>query len=200
MKCNRDRVGEYFPFVHRREFYVARRAAAAAIEEALRVGVLVRQPCEVCGSKRRTAEAHHDDYSKPLDVKWLCRWHHRERDRALAEARGRLAREAHKRLSASFPAVRERALEHLRSRKFRNGHPATQALVMSTTQSLFDALESTGQTHMSVAKHLKVSRQRVSQVMHGGIRSLATLAVYADAAGFDVHIELRPRVRRESAA
>ena len=39
----------------------------------LKRGKLVRQPCEVCGAD---AEMHHDDYSKPLDVRWLCREHH----------------------------------------------------------------------------------------------------------------------------
>lgn len=39
----------------------------------IRRGKINREPCEVCGSK---AEAHHDDYSKPLQVKWLCRKHH----------------------------------------------------------------------------------------------------------------------------
>lgn len=39
----------------------------------LRRGLLVRQPCEVCGGE---AEMHHDDYDKPLDVRWLCRDHH----------------------------------------------------------------------------------------------------------------------------
>lgn len=32
--------------------------------------------CEVCGAPR--AHAHHDDYSLPLDVRWLCPIHHAE--------------------------------------------------------------------------------------------------------------------------
>lgn len=32
------------------------------------------QPCEVCGAAR--ADRHHDDYGKPLDIRWLCREHH----------------------------------------------------------------------------------------------------------------------------
>jgi hypothetical protein len=40
-------------------------------------GFLKRQPCEVCGTEE-DVQAHHDDYSKPLDVRWLCRKHHRE--------------------------------------------------------------------------------------------------------------------------
>jgi hypothetical protein len=34
-------------------------------------GLLKRLPCEVCGLDE--AERHHEDYSKPLVVKWLCR-------------------------------------------------------------------------------------------------------------------------------
>lgn len=44
-------------------------------ELSMRDNHLVRKPCEVCGEK---AEAHHDDYAKPLDVRWLCFKHHRE--------------------------------------------------------------------------------------------------------------------------
>jgi len=51
---------------------LARSAARAAIRE----GRLIRKPCETCGAT--DVEAHHDDYSKALDVRWLCRRHHRE--------------------------------------------------------------------------------------------------------------------------
>lgn len=42
---------------------------------AIRSGKLKQEPCAICGGP---AEAHHEDYSKPLDVVWLCFKHHRE--------------------------------------------------------------------------------------------------------------------------
>lgn len=50
----------------------------------IKKGVLVRQPCEVCGLSE--VEAHHDDYSRPADVRWLCRAHHRELHNTLPSA------------------------------------------------------------------------------------------------------------------
>ncbi len=41
---------------------------------ALRDGKLQRQPCQVCGNLK--SDMHHDDYSKPFEVRWLCRPHH----------------------------------------------------------------------------------------------------------------------------
>jgi hypothetical protein len=38
-------------------------------------GELRREPCEVCGAE---AQGHHDDYAKPLVIRWLCRVHHVE--------------------------------------------------------------------------------------------------------------------------
>lgn len=53
-----------------------KRAAVDAVSKAIRDGRLTRQPCEVCGAAR--AQAHHDDYGKPLEVRWLCTTHHAE--------------------------------------------------------------------------------------------------------------------------
>jgi hypothetical protein len=50
--------------------------AHTKVRNALCDGKLIRKPCEVCGELR--AQAHHDDYSKPLDVRWLCTKHHAE--------------------------------------------------------------------------------------------------------------------------
>lgn len=52
-----------------------RRAAQTAVGNALRSGLLQKQPCWACGDE---AEAHHPDYSRLLDVVWLCNPHHRE--------------------------------------------------------------------------------------------------------------------------
>lgn len=43
---------------------------------AVKIGTLVREPCSVCGNLK--SQAHHEDYSKPLEVKWLCQKHHSE--------------------------------------------------------------------------------------------------------------------------
>lgn len=48
---------------------------------AINQGILIKQPCEKCGKVK--VDAHHDDYSKPLDVRWLCRKHHLEHHRTI---------------------------------------------------------------------------------------------------------------------
>lgn len=45
-------------------------------QRAIAAGRLGKQPCEVCGNP--IVDAHHDDYSNPLGVRWLCRQHHAE--------------------------------------------------------------------------------------------------------------------------
>lgn len=51
--------------------------AQTAVNNAIRDGRLTREPCFFCGSVENR-HAHHRDYSKPLDVIWLCaKCHHR---------------------------------------------------------------------------------------------------------------------------
>jgi hypothetical protein len=53
----------------------AKENSHAAVRRAIKSGALKRLPCSVCGDVK--SEAHHEDYSKPLDVIWLCLKHHR---------------------------------------------------------------------------------------------------------------------------
>lgn len=49
--------------------------AQLAVKRAIDSGRLIPKPCH-CG---QPAEAHHEDYTKPLDVIWLCTTHHAAR-------------------------------------------------------------------------------------------------------------------------
>ncbi len=57
------------------------RQAHWIVSYARRTGKLDAQPCERCGAE--PAVAHHDDYSRPLDITWLCPKHHKARHREL---------------------------------------------------------------------------------------------------------------------
>lgn len=43
----------------------------------IKSGKLIKDVCEECGTNE-DIEAHHDDYYKPLDIRWLCKYHHME--------------------------------------------------------------------------------------------------------------------------
>lgn len=45
--------------------------------KAVRRGLIVKKPCEVCQSERFVV-AHHDDYDRRAEIRWLCRVHHHE--------------------------------------------------------------------------------------------------------------------------
>ncbi len=56
--------------------------AKSKVNDAIRRGHMVKQPCQVCGRVDHV-HGHHDDYTKPLEIMWLCPIHHRERHRQL---------------------------------------------------------------------------------------------------------------------
>ena len=47
------------------------------VRQAVARGQLEKGACEKCGTSD-DVHGHHDDYSKVLDVRWLCRSHHQE--------------------------------------------------------------------------------------------------------------------------
>lgn len=56
---------------------IEKRKAHHKVEIAIKKGKILKEPCTVCGSEK--SEGHHEDYSKPLEVIWLCRLHHKLR-------------------------------------------------------------------------------------------------------------------------
>lgn len=83
---NRDAVNaktaEYFRSQpdswHRRRYLLEKARTGCACNHVInrvRRGVMEREPCEVCGTTIEV-QGHHDDYNKPLSVRWLCVTHH----------------------------------------------------------------------------------------------------------------------------
>lgn len=64
----RDNYVMKFPLKHK---------AHNIVGNAIRDKKLFKEPCEECGSEIRI-HAHHDDYAKPLNVRWLCAAHHHQ--------------------------------------------------------------------------------------------------------------------------
>ena len=50
--------------------------AHGKVGREIRAGRLIKKPCEICGERK--VHGHHDDYAKPLEVRWLCPIHHHE--------------------------------------------------------------------------------------------------------------------------
>jgi ribosomal protein S27AE len=59
-----------------KERYPEHVLARVVVYRALRSGKLHKDSCELCGDV--DVVAHHDDYRKPLNVRWVCRKCHRE--------------------------------------------------------------------------------------------------------------------------
>lgn len=77
------------------------------VYQARRKGLLVPQPCARCGNIKSVA--HHEDYSKPLKVVWLCHTHHRLRHSEIENEIARLEK-----LVARYAALACKARTKLR--------------------------------------------------------------------------------------
>jgi len=83
-ELNRKKVIQY------RALYPERMAIYSAIARAIEKGTLIKpEQCQECGKGGRI-EGHHADYSKPLDVEWLCSRCHRLKHTNFFENRNEL--------------------------------------------------------------------------------------------------------------
>ena len=57
-----------------REYNNYTHLARKKLHYAIEIGKIKRLPCVVCGNVKSCG--HHEDYSKPLEVIWLCAKHH----------------------------------------------------------------------------------------------------------------------------
>lgn len=62
--------------LHSKTKFPDKAVARYAVSNAVRDGRLEKFPCLVCGDPK--SEGHHPDYSRHLDVVWLCNKHHRK--------------------------------------------------------------------------------------------------------------------------
>lgn len=75
-----DRARQHKGYAARRKWAIKNKGvlkAHRAMYKAIDSGELVRKPCEVCGDVK--SKGHHENYSKPLEVVWLCQTHHHRR-------------------------------------------------------------------------------------------------------------------------
>lgn len=84
-QANRDRVTEYVRrwAVNNPERVRISKRASQVVCQAIQKGALTRPSiCEECGVSKGRIDAAHRDYSRPLDVRWLCTSCHVRWDRA----------------------------------------------------------------------------------------------------------------------
>jgi len=139
----------------------------------------------ICKSKR--SEAHHDNYDQPLGVTWLCRPHHRKRDKELAQLRsaGYLAEKLTRQIQ------RRQNLAHL-------NRDRALALVYDVTSQVDSVRRLMDLSYSDIAKRLGSSRQMTTSWFAGGVRTLKALSSLADALQCDVQVRLVPRDEQSS--
>lgn len=120
-----------------RERNPAKVRAHIAVNNATRTGKLVPQPCEVCSNK--PAQAHHDDYAKPLEVRWLCSGCHVAQHHGTPEER----------------SERKRAAQRERDKRRRPGRkPAKRASLADEAKRL----NQEGKSYATIGRMLGVSK------------------------------------------
>lgn len=71
---NKAYANEYMKTYTRLPEQIIKNKSRDKLKNAVRRGRMKRLPCQECAEPK--TDAHHPDYSKPLEVVWLCRKHH----------------------------------------------------------------------------------------------------------------------------
>lgn len=171
----RAAINRYFPFHSARDMKADRREADRLVKLALLDGTLVRGACESCGRKRG-AEAHHDDYSRPLDVRWLCRKCHRAWHR-----------------QHGVPIAISDVHAERRNYDIKVSVTAAKPLITDTTERLRAICDAIGVNDVDIAELIGVSRQQVSNWFGGGFRSLKCIQAICDALNLEATISFKPK-------
>jgi len=72
---------QYWLDARKDDLHLKKRAARRKVSTEIEAGRLVRGKCKTCG--KTNADAHHEDYDKPLDVQWFCRRCHFAEERKI---------------------------------------------------------------------------------------------------------------------
>jgi hypothetical protein len=78
--CKPDAGGKHKRLRHRMFTGTEKEDARAELWNAIKSGVVIKpKTCQACGHRKPSREihGHHEDYSKPLHVRWICEQCHR---------------------------------------------------------------------------------------------------------------------------
>ena len=162
-RARRRPVGSIWPYDTKRDHDEAKRLAKRAVANAMTLGTLQRQPCEECGSLNSTA--HHDDYNKPLDVRWLCWPDHRKADKLRLTDRTGEREEVRQRITGDRTPLE------------------APWYVLELTQAIRDEMDRQNMTQRELAALCGVSQPLVSRWFTRGFKTLGTAARAAKAMG-----------------
>jgi ribosomal protein S27AE len=76
LKRKRSKDYKKIMAINYRKYHPERYEAHRLTSYGIRTGKIIRQSCSNCGNPK--SQAHHNDYSKPYDIDWLCFECHRK--------------------------------------------------------------------------------------------------------------------------
>ena len=120
--------------------YPEKESARNKLLYAVKTGKIQKLPCSVCGKK---AQAHHPDYSKPLEITWLCPFHHTQMH------------------PDKIIGISKKEIEILRKRKLLYDKFLQKS---KERRNKIVALREQGLTQKQIAQKLGITHQRVQQV------------------------------------